>query len=98
MREKSIAYIDASNLKFGTLQNGWKLNHRHFKSWLRDKFNAQRAILFMGLVPEHFDLYNFLQGIGYEIVFKPTLVNKEGKTKGNVPIVILDDFRNKLSL
>lgn len=78
------AYIDASNLKFGVEQSGWKLDYKSFRSWLRDKFGVTRAILFMGLIPSNFEIYNFLQGIGYDISFRPTLTNKEGQTKGNV--------------
>lgn len=80
----NTAYIDASNLKFGVGQSGWKLDYKSFRSWLRDKFGVARAILFMGLIPSNFEVYNYLQNIGYEISFKPTLTNKEGKTKGNV--------------
>ena len=38
--ENIIAYVDASNLKFGIEQSGWKLDYKSFRSWLRDKFGA----------------------------------------------------------
>lgn len=41
---KRVAYIDASNLKFGVKQSGRKLNYKSFRSWLRDKFNVNEAI------------------------------------------------------
>jgi len=82
--KNSIAYIDASNLKFGVQQSGWQLDYKSFRSWIRDKFGVSRAILFMGLVPENFEVYNHLQSIGYDILFRPTITSKEGKTKGNV--------------
>ncbi len=81
---KRVAYIDASNLKFGVEQSGWKLDYKSFRSWLRDKFQIDEAILFMGLIPEYSALYNYLQNIGYKIVFRPTLKVKDGTTKGNV--------------
>lgn len=81
---KVIAYIDASNLKFGIKQSGWNMSYVSFRSWLRDKFNVDNAILFMGMVSENTRLYNFLQSADYEIVFRPTLINSDGKTKGNV--------------
>ena len=84
MNDKGIAYIDASNLRFGIIQSGWKLDYKSFRSWLRDKFGVSKAILFMGLVPENFELYNHLQNIGYEICFRPTITHKDGTTKGNV--------------
>jgi len=90
------AYIDASNLKFGVEQSGWSLDYKSFYSWIRDKFNVSNVILFMGLVPNNFELYNSLQNIGYDISFKPTLIDKEGKTKGNVDgeliLTIAKDF------
>jgi len=84
MLKNTTAYIDASNLKFGIKQSGWELDYKSFRSWLRDKFGVSRAILFMGLIPNNAELYNFLQNIGYEISFKPTITSKEGRTKGNV--------------
>lgn len=91
-----VAYIDFSNLKFGVLQSGWNLDYKSFRSWLRDKFGVFKAVLFMGLIPNNFELYNYLQNIGYDISFKPTITNKEGKTKGNVDgeliLAIAKDF------
>jgi len=90
------AYIDASNLKFGIEQSGWKLNYKSFRSWLRDKLGVSRVILFMGLIPDNSELYNYLQSIDYDISFKPTITNKDGRTKGNVDgeliLTIAKDF------
>ncbi|MDQ5971287.1 MAG: hypothetical protein QG566_233 [Patescibacteria group bacterium] len=99
--KNSTAYIDSSNLKFGVKQSGWELDYKSFRSWLRDKFGVNRAILFMGLLPDNFEYYNYLQNIGYDISFKPTITSKEGKTKGNVDgeliLTIAKDFyENKL--
>jgi len=99
MNKNGTAYIDASNLKFGVSQSGWKLDYKSFMSWMRDKFGVRKAILFMGLIPENFELYNYLQSIGYDICFRPTITNKEGKTKGNVDgeliLAIAKDFYEK---
>jgi uncharacterized LabA/DUF88 family protein len=101
MAKNTITYIDASNLKFGIAQSGWKLDYKSFRSWLRDKFGVSRVILFMGLIPDNAELYNYLQSIGYDISFKPTITSKEGRTKGNVDgeliLTIAKDFyENKL--
>ena len=37
----------------------------------------------MGFLPENQELYNFLQSIGYVLVFKPILKTQEEKVKGN---------------
>jgi len=101
MLKNTIAYIDASNLKFGIEQSDWILDYKSFRSWLRDKFGVTRVILFMGLIPANSELYNYLQSIGYDISFKPTITSKEGRTKGNVDgeliLTIAKDFyENKL--
>jgi len=101
MEKNIIAYIDGSNLKFGVQQSGWELDYKSFRSWLRDKFNVSCVILFLGLIPDNFELYNHLQSIGYDISFKPTITSKEGGTKGNVDgeliLTITKDFyENKL--
>ena len=96
------AYIDASNLKFGIQQSGWKLDYKSFRSWLREEFGVNRAILFMGLIPSNFEIYNYLQSVGYDISFRPTLTNKDGQTKGNVDGELIlsiarDFYENKLN-
>ncbi len=101
MEKNTVAYIDASNLKFGVEQSKWKLDYKSFRSWLRDKFGVSRAILFMGLIPDNADLYNSLQSIGYDISFKPTITSKEGRTKGNIDGELIlkiakDFYENKL--
>lgn len=82
--KKNIAYIDASNLKFGILHTGWQMDYKHFRSWLRDKFEIDRAILFIGFIEENQDMYSLLQDGGFEIIFRPTFKNKNGEVKGNV--------------
>ena len=84
MKKEITAYIDASNLKFGVKQNEWNLDYNSFRSWLRDKFGVSKAILFLGLLPDKTEYYNYLQNIGYVLSFKPTIINSEGKAKGNV--------------
>ncbi len=68
--QNSVAYIDASNLKFGIKQSKWKLDYKSFRSWLRDKFGVSRAVLFIGLLPDNSEFYNYLQRIGYDIFVK----------------------------
>lgn len=84
MKKETIAYIDASNLRFWVQEDKWELDYKSFRSWLRDKFGVSKAVLFMGLVPKYADLYNYLQSVWYDIVFRPTITSKDGKTKWNV--------------
>jgi len=43
-----------------------------------------RAFLFIGYIRENKDLYEQLKSFGYELIFKPTVKDNEGKTKGNI--------------
>ena len=55
--------------------------------FLKDKYRAKEAFLFIGYVPGNQPLYTYLQKCGFICVFKPTLEIKQGrnvKIKGNV--------------
>jgi uncharacterized LabA/DUF88 family protein len=88
------AFIDSQNLNFGTSKNlyrgkklvykGWKLDFKKFRIYLNDKFRVQKAFLFLGYIKEYEPMYKMLKGFGYELVFKPTVRDREGKPKGNV--------------
>ena len=85
--QNNYAFIDSQNLNLGVQSLGWKLDHKRFRIYLRDKYNVSKAFLFIGYVPGNQFLYTSLQSAGYICVFKPTLkVNKNNavKIKGNV--------------
>lgn len=84
MRKKNnFAFIDSQNLNLSIRSLGWKLNFRRFRVYLREKYNVTQAFLFIGFLPGNNDLYTYLQKADYVCIFKPTLVYKNGKTKGN---------------
>ncbi|MBU1104417.1 NYN domain-containing protein [Candidatus Parcubacteria bacterium] len=88
------AFIDSQNLNLGTskdiyrngklIYKGWKLDFKKFRRYLLDKFRVSKALLFIGYIPQNKSLYNKLKSYGYELVFKPTVKDNEGKPKGNV--------------
>lgn len=79
----NIAYIDAANLdKALRLTLFWELDYKRFRKWLADKYDVERAYIFIGLIPRYTSLYNYLQGCGFDLVFKDVLYEK-GKAKGN---------------
>ncbi|MDP2641087.1 MAG: NYN domain-containing protein [Candidatus Yanofskybacteria bacterium] len=80
---KNIAYIDGANLHKGVESSLWKLDYRKFRSWIRQKFGATDAYLFIGLMPKHANLYTALQNIGYVLVFKEVIYDGNGRAKGN---------------
>ncbi|MBM4402643.1 MAG: NYN domain-containing protein [Candidatus Cloacimonetes bacterium] len=82
-QENNFAYIDGANLYRGIESQGWKLNYQRFRVWLREKYAAQTAYLFIGLIPRYADLYKYLQECGYTLVFKEVVYDSDGKPKGN---------------
>ena len=80
----NYAFIDSQNLNLGIQESGWKLDWKRFRIYLKEKYKAQKAYLFIGYLPENQDLYNSLQGYGYVVIFKPVLKSQEKDVKGNV--------------
>lgn len=79
----NYAFIDSQNLNLGIRELGWKLDYARFRIYLRDKYQVEKAFLFIGYMPQNTGLYAFLQEAGYICIFRPTLTNKDGTTKGN---------------
>jgi len=98
-KEVVYAFIDSQNLNLGTSKNlykgqkliyqGWKLDFKKFRHYLTDKFKIEKAFLFIGFISKNKNLYKFLKSCGYEIIFKPTVNNEQGKPKGNVDAEIV---------
>ena len=88
------AFIDSQNLNLGTskdiykgkrqIYRGWKLDYKKFRKYLLDKFRVSKALLFIGYIRENEKLYHHLKSCGYELVYKPTTKDRDGKPKGNV--------------
>ena len=93
-RKNIYAFIDSQNLNLGTCKDisrnkkliykGWKLDFRKFRRYLSDKFRVNKAFLFIGYIKQNEKLYQSLKSYGYQLVYKPTVNDDEGKPKGNV--------------
>lgn len=84
---KTYAFIDSQNLNLGVRSLGWKLDFARFRKYLEDKYNVEKAFLFIGFIEDNQLLYTNLQKAGYVCIFKPTLrtsKHKKIKIKGNV--------------
>ncbi|MCW5839186.1 MAG: NYN domain-containing protein [Anaerolineales bacterium] len=96
MTEKHTVYafVDSQNLNLGvsndivigkhSVYSGWKLDFRRFFVYLKDKYRVDKVYLFIGKKPGNQSLYDFLEEVGYEMIYKPTISQKDGVTKGNV--------------
>jgi uncharacterized LabA/DUF88 family protein len=82
-KSRCFAFIDSQNLNLGILRQGWKLDFRRFRVYLKEKYGVERAYLFIGYLPENQNLYKSLQEYGYVLIFKPTMKTPDGKIKGN---------------
>lgn len=78
------AFIDSQNLNRGIRAQGWALDFRRFREYLRREYGVSKAYLFIGMVAAEESLYTNLQSMDYIVIFKPTLENAEGEVKGNV--------------
>lgn len=79
----NFAFIDSQNLHLAIKSLGWNLDYGKFHKYLKYKHNVKKAYLFIGYIPENISFYTTLQSLGYILVFKPTLKNKNGVIKGN---------------
>jgi uncharacterized LabA/DUF88 family protein len=95
-KENNLAFVDGQNLHFGTSQNNWKINHKKFRIYLRDKYNVSEAYYFIGYVSEdQEELYKNLQKAGFIVIFKEHNSNLKGKKKGNVDTdIVFEIMRN----
>ncbi len=84
-KEKVFAYIDTNNLRLGIKNDlGWNLDWKKLRTYLKEKYGVTVAYLFIGYIPNNRDLYSFLQKVGFVIIFKPTIPDKDGNIKGNI--------------
>ncbi len=80
----NYAFIDSQNLNLGIQKLEWKLDYRKFRVYLAEKYGVQKAYLFVGFVALNQSLYDRLQEAGFQLQFKPTIPDADGKIKGNV--------------
>ena len=83
----NYAFIDSQNLNLGVRSQGWQIDYKKFRLYLKNKFYVDQAFLFIGLVPNNQKLYTELQKAGFILIFKPTVryfENGKETVKGNV--------------
>lgn len=79
----NAAYIDNTNLYKGLETEGYRVEYPKLRTYLTERFAVKIAYIFIGFLPGKEDLYRRLQEAGFTLVFKPTVPNGEGATKGN---------------
>lgn len=69
----NYAFIDSQNLNLGIQRAGWKMDWKKFRVFLKEKYNVEKAFMFIGYLPENEDLYTQMHDAGYLVALKPTL-------------------------
>ena len=83
-KNNNYAFIDSQNLNLGVRSQGWQLDWRKFRQYLRNKYNVVNAYLFIGYKPGNEALYTNMQQMGYVVILKPTMELPDKSVKGNV--------------
>lgn len=52
-QEKNYAFIDSQNLNLGIQDLGWKIDYGKFRIYLKEKYGAVKAYMFIGYLPEN---------------------------------------------
>ncbi len=80
----NYAFIDGQNLNLGIKTLGWNLDYKKFRLYLQEKYNTQKAYIFMGFVSTNQSMYSFLEAVGFTLIFRPITYRGDGKIKGNI--------------
>lgn len=74
MKTKTIVFIDASNIIYGTRDEGWKVDFKKLYKYLTEYYEAQVIYYFGGKDKDNEKqdkFYSLIESIGYELVIKP---------------------------
>lgn len=70
---KTYAFIDASNIIYGTRDEGWKVDFRKLFKYLKERYKCKKVYYFAGLEvtnKKQEKFYKLLKKFGYELVLK----------------------------
>lgn len=77
----NYAFIDSQNLHLSIESQGWKIDWKKFRVYLKEKYNIDKAYLFIGFIQGNSNLYKSLQEAEFICIWKPTLIYKDAKNK-----------------
>lgn len=79
----NYAFIDSQNVYLAIRVQGWEVDWKRFRVYLKEKYHVYKAYLFIGYIEGNSRLYEELQTAGFICIWKPTLKYKDGTIKGN---------------
>lgn len=80
MKKKTYAFIDASNIIYGTRDEGWKVDFRKLIKYLRERYKCKKIYYFAGEDKNNkkqSKFYKKLETFGYELKLKPVKIYKQ---------------------
>lgn len=95
--ESNLAFIDGQNLHLGARQCGWKIDHKKFRIYLKEKYHVAEAYYFLGYVSdEQRNLYTNLKDAGFVVLFREHGALLKAAKKGNVDSDIVFEMMKAL--
>ena len=92
------AFIDGQNLYINTLTNGWAVDLKRFRVYLKEHYKVEDAYYFLGAVDDNNQkLYTAIQKAGFILVFREHTQSMIGKKKGNVDTDVVFTIMAKLA-
>ena len=75
--QSTYAFIDASNIIYGTRNEGWKVDFKKLFKYLTQRYNCKTVYYFAGQDTKNINqqkFYKLLTKIGYELILKPVKI------------------------
>jgi len=95
--EKNIAFIDGQNLHLWTSSEGWNIDFKRFRIYLKEKLQVEEAYFFLWFLDEDNDsLYKNIQKAGFIIVFREHNAHMKWKKKWNVDVDIVFEIMKRI--
>lgn len=86
-KQRTYAFIDATNIIYGVSDNGWKVDFEKLAKYLRERFKVTKILYYAGIDTENLKqikFYEKLQTFGYELRLVPVKTFSDGKKKADV--------------
>lgn len=80
MIPKTYAFIDASNIIYGTRDEGWKVDFKKLIKYLRERFRCRKVYYFAGFERNNVKqerFYKILEKLGYELMLKEVKIYRQ---------------------
>ena len=77
---KTYAFIDASNIIYGTRDEGWKVDFKKLIKYLKERFKCRKVYYFAGFEKDNVKqarFYKILGKLGYELTLKEVKIYRQ---------------------